>query len=54
MSKKKSGGGSVVLFILLIIVGLLMFFGILTFKAEDMNDFFNLLRDLFSNARGGQ
>lgn len=35
------------LFVILITLGLLMFFGVLTFKANDFNDFINLIRDLF-------
>jgi hypothetical protein len=51
MSKRK-GGGSTVALVILVTLGLLMLFGVLNFKAEDMNDFFNLLRDLMKGFSG--
>ena len=33
------------IFISLIVFGLGIFFGVITFKSADMNDFFNLVRD---------
>lgn len=46
MSSRKKGNGTV-LFAILVAVALLMFLGILEFKSDDMNSFFNLLRDLW-------
>jgi hypothetical protein len=43
--RKKKRSGRLALFVILITVGLLMFFGILTVKADDFNDFLNLIRD---------
>lgn len=52
MSKNKKGGGGTAAFVILIVVALLMFFGILNFKAGDMNDFFNLLRAIWEGFFG--
>lgn len=47
MSGKKKGGGGTALLAIVVAIALLMFFGILEFKSDDMNDFFNLLRDIW-------
>lgn len=49
MSRNSKGGGLAPL-VILITVALLMFFGIITVKTQDMNDFFNLLRDIWNGA----
>jgi hypothetical protein len=46
MSRQKGSGG-VVLFAILIGVALLTFFGVITWKTEDLNDLFNLLRSIW-------
>lgn len=46
MTRKKGSSGTVLL-VIVVALGLLMFFGVLTFKAGDMNDFVNLLRDIW-------
>lgn len=47
MGRRKKKGNSMVLFAILVAVALLMFFGILEFKSDDMNSFFNLLREIW-------
>lgn len=50
---KRNGSGSLALFVILIVLGLLMFFGILTVKADDFNDFLNLIRDFIREMTTG-
>lgn len=51
MSKGNKGGGSTALFVIVVAVATLTFFGVISWKTEDLNDFMNLLRDLWSGAK---
>lgn len=42
------GGGNTALFAIVVAVAALMFFGVINWKTEDLNDFMNLLRDIWS------